>query len=153
SPDNVPPVVSISSPAQGATLKSGLVDVKGVVDDASATVRVNGVQADQSGTLYEALVRLPLGDQTIRAEAVDPVGNRAQAEVQVRIDATIPRVSITSPSNAFAGVVGSGTFTVRGTVDPPGTLVFVNGSPAQVAGATWSLSLSLPAGLHDLIAT
>ncbi|HVR74585.1 MAG TPA: carboxypeptidase regulatory-like domain-containing protein [Planctomycetota bacterium] len=152
-PDVSPPSIRIDSPVHGAILLRGSVRVRGTVDDPLAAVSLNGLIASRSGDRFEAELTLPPGPSALRAEAVDPVGNRSAAVIAVRVDASVPRVSITSPLDASTIVVGGGAVSVRGNVDPPGTPVRVNGSLARVSGSTWSAELSFPPGMHDLVAT
>ena len=150
-PDTTPPSVSIGSPSDGARLRSALVSVTGSVDDLSAEVRVNGVLASREGLVFRARVRAPLGDSTIRAEAVDALGNRSTAERRITVDAAAPRLALTAPPVPFVIAAPSSPLALAGIVDPPGTPVTVNGSPALVQGASWSAQAALSPGGHDLV--
>lgn len=150
-PDNTAPVVTITSPEPGAVSASGIIDVTGSVDDPTATVRVGGVLAVRADAGWSARVRLPPGEGVITAEAVDPVGNSGRAEVSITIDGTSPRVAITEPPGPVA-TVGSREVTLRGTVDPPGTPVTVQGVPAAVTDSEWSADVVLDEGLQDVVA-
>ena len=152
-PDTTPPQIAITSPSGGATLLSAHVEVTGTVNEPDAVVRVNGVLAALEPGGFRAFVELPAGNSVLRAEAVDPVGNSAEATAAVTVDDTQLRIAITSPPGSFSAAVDLGAFSVSGTVSPSGTPVSVNGVAAQVVGSAWSVNLTLPAGAHDLMAT
>src|SRR5204863_31702 len=123
-PDTTPPTVSISSPANGATV-SGTITVAA---NASDNVGVAGVQffadgapiaAEDTTAPYSVSVDTTTasnGSHTLTAVARDAAGNRTtSAPVTVNVsngpppDTTPPTVSISSPAN---GATVSGTITV-----------------------------------------
>src|SRR5438132_1206682 len=79
-PDTTAPVVTVTSPADGASVDQASVVVSGTVDDATSTVRVNGVDvhpaADGSWSVTIALVA---GSNTISVTATDAAGNQGTA--------------------------------------------------------------------------
>lgn len=152
-PDATPPAIAILAPANGAVLASGEVEVSGTVDDPEAEVRVGGTLAAIEGGTFRARVRLPPGPATIVAEAVDPVGNTARAEVSVTVDAALPAVAFVDPAGDPVAVVASERVSFRGTVQPSGAAVVVGGVPARVQGSTWTAGLELGAGWHDVAAS
>src|SRR5258708_5707746 len=123
-PDTTPPAVSITSPANGATVSATVT----VTASASDNVGVVGVQFSIDGADFGAEdTSAPYsiswntgtasnGSHTIAAVARDAAGNRTtSAPVTVTVsnapppDTTPPAVSITSPANA---ATGSATVTV-----------------------------------------
>lgn len=97
-----PPVVSISTPADGSLHFSSPVTVTGTVDDPTAKVTVNGVVA--TGTApFTASVPLPSGESTITARAVDLFGGVGtdSVEVTVLFPGLGPTVAISSPRDGF----------------------------------------------------
>ena len=150
----MPPIVTITSPTQSATLTTSRIEVVGTVNDPTASVEVNDVVASIDGGIFRAPLVLPVGLNTIRAVATDPVGNASQAEIQVTVDATLPVVRITDPVPVGGTIaVSNGTFRLTGTVEPAGTPVDVNGGAAVVAGGTWNADVVFSAGLHELVVT
>jgi hypothetical protein len=85
--DNVPPHVTITSPAPGAVVSAGPITVTGVVDDPSATVTVNSVVAtvNPDGTFTAEGVPLQEGDNVLTVVATDSCGNHGEATVTVRL--------------------------------------------------------------------
>lgn len=83
-PDITPPLVNITSPADGATLNASPIEVVGTVDDETAEVVVNGTPATLNGTTFTASgIVLTEGDNTIAATAVDPAGNTGTDTIRV----------------------------------------------------------------------
>src|SRR6185295_16373642 len=120
--DTTPPVVSMTAPANGATV-SGTVTV---IANATDNVGVTGVQFQLDGMNLGGLVTgagptysyswnsktAVNGAHTLTAVASDAAGNRATAagiSVTVNNDTTPPVVSMTAPAN---GATVSGTVTV-----------------------------------------
>lgn len=117
--DLTPPTVSITTPANGATL-SGASTIETATSDnvavSSVTFFLDGVLL---GSKNEAPFEFPLntfnisnGPHTLRARAYDAAGNNAlSAIVNITVfnDTTAPTVSITSPAN---GATVSGTVNV-----------------------------------------
>lgn len=92
--DNVPPVLTIDSPANGLETSSGNITVKGAISDATH-LWVNGKEVDIStlnGKPYQYTVQLSLGANPITVRAEDGVGNYAQRTI------TITRVSPKNPT-------------------------------------------------------
>ncbi|MFZ5877053.1 MAG: Ig-like domain-containing protein [Nitrospirota bacterium] len=85
--DNVPPSVTITSPAPGTVVTAGPITVTGVVDDPSATVTVNGVVATVApdGTFTAEGVPLHEGDNVLTVAATDSCGNQGATSVTVRL--------------------------------------------------------------------
>jgi Bacterial Ig domain/YetA-like protein len=135
--DTTPPTVSITAPANAATV-SGSVTVSA---NASDNVGVVGVQflldgvnlgAEDTASPYSATWNTTTasnGSHTLTARARDAAGNSASASVTVTVnnpDTTPPTVSITAPANAA---------TVLGTIT-----VSANASDANgVAGVQFQL--------------
>src|SRR6266496_3255821 len=106
--DTTPPTVSITAPANGATV-SGTISVSA---DASDNVGVAGVQflldgaalgAEDTAAPYSVALdttKVANGSHTLAATARDAAGNRASASVAVIVfnDTTPPPVSITAPA-------------------------------------------------------
>ncbi len=169
--DTTAPSVSISSPANGATVSGSVPVAVSASDTGSGVARVE-VRAD--GMLVGTDTSAPYtatwnatgaaaGAHTITATAVDVAGNSASASVQVNVpappDTTAPTVAITSPANgatvsgsvglaASASDTGSGVSRVEFRVD--GVLVGTDTSAPYTA--TWNAS-GAAAGTHTVTAT
>ena len=81
--------VAITSPANGATVRGPLLDVRGTTNqDLPVNVAVNGVEAAVAadGTFTAAAVPVLEGEQLLRATAHDSAGRTANAEITVRVD-------------------------------------------------------------------
>src|SRR5438093_673238 len=79
-PDATAPVVTVTSPADGATVDQASVVVSVTGDDTSATVIVNGVAVHPAADgSWSVTISLASGTNTISVSAVDAAGNRATA--------------------------------------------------------------------------
>lgn len=117
--DGAGPVVSITTPGEGALVATDTVAVTGSVSE--GTVRVNGVAAALAGGVFNAAaVPLAEGPNLLGARAVDAAGQVGRDRVRVERDSQAPRIAVTSPENGTpVGVQGSGPAVVEvsGVVD------------------------------------
>jgi hypothetical protein len=76
--DTTPPTIQIANPPDGLETSQSTVLIRGTVDDANATVLVNGqmLRPDASGG-WQTSVALLAGGNTVLVSAVDVAGNRA----------------------------------------------------------------------------
>jgi hypothetical protein len=81
-----PPMITISSPQDGATVNDTPITVTGSVSN-SAEVTVHGAAASVSGDSYSASIPLEEGSNTITATATDAYGRAAIATVTVTLPA------------------------------------------------------------------
>lgn len=142
--DNVPPLVRIVNPAEGATLTGAFaVDVEAT--DALSGIAVVELLVDGTvvGVTNVAPYRFNLeaaaftgGPHTVTARAIDRAGNRASASVSVMI--VTLRVTITTPVNDAR--VQAGVLLVRGSVEAAGEEVgvLVNSIPGAVQGTAFA---------------
>jgi Big-like domain-containing protein len=136
--DITPPTVSITSPANGATV-SGTITVTANASDnvgvAGVRFRLDGANlgAEDTSAPYSVswnTTGVAAGTHTLTAVARDAAGNtRTSAPITVTVnDSTLPTVSITSPAN---GATVSGTITVTAsasdTVGVVGVKFFLDG--------------------------
>jgi len=94
-PDTTAPVVTVTSPSDGATVDQASVVVSGTVDDVSSTVRVNGVDVHPAadGT-WSVTISLVAGSNTITVSAIDAAGNRASAATRsVTYQSPVPGIN------------------------------------------------------------
>src|SRR5580704_2329756 len=146
--DFTPPVLTITSPANGATLTSSPASVSGSVSDALsgvASVTCNGTAATvQSGT-YSCPVTLAAGANTISVQALDDAGNTSTQSLAVNLLAVTGFTPASAPEGTIVSVSG-GAF-ATGTAE-----VFLNQQgggtiDAPISGVTTnSLSFVIPSG-------
>ncbi|HET7486611.1 MAG TPA: Ig-like domain-containing protein [Acidimicrobiales bacterium] len=169
--DVVPPTVSITAPAGGATV-SGTVAVSGSASDnvgvsAVAVAVDGGAWATASGTSSWSwawsAAGVANGAHTIAARATDAAGNTSTTSATVTVsnpvaDTTAPSVAIGAPA---AGSTVSGTVAVSGTSSDNTSVarvdVAVDGGPYATASGTsswsWSWASSTVAnGTHTITA-
>jgi len=112
-----PPVVSITSPADGAV--AGTMDV---VLDAEVTSQPTGVSGTvpAGGGIITGVVALTEGSNQITITATDATLCEGSAAIGVTLDTTSPVLSIVSPEDGdnLGGLV---EFTADASDDPPGT--------------------------------
>ncbi|MEE9124540.1 MAG: carboxypeptidase-like regulatory domain-containing protein, partial [candidate division NC10 bacterium] len=132
--DTTPPVVTITAPPDQSLLNATPIAVSGTVDDDTATVTVNGVQATVSaGTFTAAGVPLQRGVNTLTATATDPAANVGTASIQVTLDTTAPQVTIASPVDG--STLNTNTPLIRITyADPAGAGLDLQSLVVQING-------------------
>ena len=135
--------VSISSPADSATISTSPVTVTGTVSIPSATVTVNGITATvTAGGAFSAAVPLNGGVNTITVTATA----EGQTSVTKSISVTYSGVAVQITSPAEGAVLHESPVTVSGTVSNPtsATRVTVNGVDAQITLATGAFFAEVP---------
>jgi hypothetical protein len=169
--DNVdaPPSVTVTSPAEGATVtgtvlvRASASDDKGVTEVAFS-VDGSPIGTDTDGTdgwsaSWDTLTELD-GSHTVSARATDTSGNTATDANAVTVDNTPPLVAVSSP---LAGATVSATIPVQATASDNQTVAsvqfFVDGSSIGTdtsASGGWTVSwntTTVPDGAHSLTAT
>ena len=83
--DHTPPVVTITSPLNGAVFNAGPIPVSGTVDDPSSSVTVNGItaQVGPEGSFTAEEITLVEGENVIRVVATDRCGNQGEDQILV----------------------------------------------------------------------
>ena len=101
---NQVPMVTITSPADGAVVRSGDVVISGtVVDDGTVTsVLVNEVPATLVDSTLTVTLPLDTGNHTLAVIAEDDVGEFGVAEGIVRVDGEGPQIDIQAPARGQA---------------------------------------------------
>jgi len=154
--DNDPPVISITSPANGATVSASPVSVSGTVSDALsgvASVACNGAAATVQGSSFSCSVTVTSGANTITATATDNAGNTSSASESVTFaNAAAPTITSFAPTSGPIGTeitLTGANFSANGTATPQVTLSQQGGGSigAPVASFTaTSISFVIPAG-------
>ncbi|MHA1978831.1 MAG: beta strand repeat-containing protein, partial [Candidatus Hodarchaeales archaeon] len=132
--DTVPPVVTITSPANASTFEFGSdVSYTYTVSDLSGTtivVKLDGVPIVDSGTISGLLV----GTYALTVEATDSSNNVGSDEIVFIIqDTTAPVVTITTPTNSSSFEFGSDVSYTYTVSDLSGTSVVVKINSAPIA--------------------
>jgi len=158
--DTTRPIVTITSPTQGATIGSANLTIQGRAIDASgiAYVKVNDSTAlFGPGDAWSLRVRLVPGANTIKAIAADSSGNRDSTSTTVTYDSTAtdttpPTIASVSPERD--SIVGSASFTVRVDVrDDNGikTVSIGNQAASAVSGSLYERVVSLVEGANSFV--
>jgi len=116
--DLTAPDLTLTSPADGALLASGTVQVMGTVtDDGMVTsVLVNGEAATLDAGGFTAAVELPEGTSVIEATAEDWTGKQSSTALVVTVDTTAPTIVLDEPARSLTN---QATARVSGRVTDP----------------------------------
>jgi plastocyanin len=163
---NLPPLVSISAPNNGAVFSAGQsITIRAAASDPDGTV--TNVDFFANGTKFGSVSNPPYtttlpnaaaGSYALTAVATDKLGaSTTSASVNITVDEP-PLVNITSPKDGDAFRQGTNVLVQAGASDPDGTVssveFFTNGaSVSLVSTPPYSLLLSnLAVGNYDLSA-
>lgn len=151
--DREQPVIEMASSGPVAYVNIPIFTVAGTVSEPVASVMVNGVNADVTGTDFSLSgVTLAEGANTITVETTDRAGNIGTVSVTIHLDTAPPAVRITAP--APGAFVNAPVIAVAGTLSEPECTVTVNGALAQVTGTNFNLKgLALAEGANTITAT
>lgn len=152
--DTSPPVVTITSPANGATLAEQPISLTGTVADASPIVglRIDGDPIFVASP-FSTTAALVEGPNTITVDATDAAGNVGSAQVSVTYQPSLA-LSIAIETPPEGALLSRDTVEVAGTVSDPTAAVAVNGVLATVTGQRWvAAAVSLEEGSNNLTAT
>jgi len=157
-PSTDPPVATITSPADDATVTSAQLTVWGAAssDNTITEVKVNGVNASTSNgfATWSCVVTLQEGTNTITVSTRDDQDNYdpQAAQITVSLDTSAPAVTILSPAEGAA--CPASEVTVTGTAsDLTGiSSISVNGVAASTSNgyADWTATVTLPSGQQTL---
>ena len=164
-PDTTPPVISITSPADGTSISTNTPTVTITYSDPLALVTSSGVDLsslhipiddvdrsnsftrDSTGAAFTFAAGAPLADglHTIVATVQDVVGNKGNAS-SVSFSVNGPIIQSLSPANGLIGasiqIIGQGF-----SATPANNVVVFDGVPATVTGATTTiLTVTVPTG-------
>lgn len=146
--DTTPPVIRITSPADGAAVTGDTVTVTGTVEDA-VFATVNGVTAKLgAGGSFSTAVPLEPGDNLVSVSARDRAGNFVTAHLSLTRSDLTSGVVITSP---LGGVTNRRTTVVSGRVLTPAKVktLTLQGKTGTQATALLTVSLD-PTGAFTL---
>ncbi len=159
--DMVPPVIAITSPANGTVTNKQTITVNGVIDDPLAIVT-----DDKTGTIiptvngaftYEFNTGSAEGTQYINIRATDGALNGDLGGIAIIRDTIPPQINTTLPAEGI--YLNSQTIDLTGTIadQNPGTLSVKanNGQPQplSISGKNYSGTVSLTVGSNVLLFT
>jgi nitrogen fixation protein FixH len=151
--DGTAPVLTLTSPAEGALVASETVNISGSVDDLSIlAVDINTTSVPVSDGSFSHAITLSEGEQTIVVVARDAAGNSISLERVVTIDLTAPVITITEP---FDGEnLGSDIVTVSGSIDDSAIeSVDINGTLISVTNGSFTGPVTLSDGAQTITVT
>ena len=135
--DQAPPLVSVTSPADGSLSPSASVLVSGAASDSGsgvATVSCNGTAATFSAGSFSCTLLITQGSLGISVTATDVAGNTTSTGITASLQP--PNLTITSP--APLALFNTQSITVTGTIDDPQATVTVNDVHATRNGGTFT---------------
>ncbi|MGB0384815.1 MAG: kelch repeat-containing protein [Ardenticatenaceae bacterium] len=146
---NQEPVVSITSPAEGAVLGVGEVQVSGTVTDDGTVVSVlvNDVAATINGNTFSATISLGSGNQVIEVVAEDDLGALGLASRVVSLDGDGPEITINAPDDAQSVYTLQPTIAIsysdfNGTIDTTSLLASLVNQNGTTTDITSDLTVS-----------
>ncbi|HEY6871276.1 MAG TPA: Ig-like domain-containing protein [Geobacteraceae bacterium] len=142
--DTKPPVITVTAPADKSYTNNPQLVVKGALDDATAVLTVNGVQAALNSTDFEQGVTLAQGLNTVTLSATDPAGNTAIKTVTITLDTIPPAVTITSPVSG--SLTNNPRVTVAGGISEADTTATIGDVPITVTNQAFSAAYTLAEG-------
>lgn len=107
--DITPPALEVSSPANGLETDAASVEVKGTAE-AGAKILVNGTEITNTNGQFTTVFNLNEGDNGIKVEAVDAVGNKTVKNLTVKRN-SVPAQPTTSFTLSGTKVDGGISFT------------------------------------------
>jgi RHS repeat-associated protein len=147
---SLPPVLTISSPMDGAILSSDSVLVSGrIASTSTVTLTINGTakSVNTDGTFSH---KMPIieGQNHFALIATDALGQRDSSQVSVVRDTRLPLVNIISP--AWTPYTTDSTIVIMGSVvDSSGLTLSVNGVYQQLDGiGSFQTPMSLAPGVN-----
>lgn len=151
--DRTAPVITITSPAAGATIAGPQVSVTGEVADALSgvtSISCNGTQAPVTGGHFTCTVPLVPGNNVLSFASTDAAGNTGTASRTVHQAGAAPTVQITEPENL--SFVNISPITVRGTVSDNASTVTVGGIATPITNGSFAVQVPLVEGNNNITA-
>jgi len=157
---NSPLSINILEPMTLITVASSPIALDGIINDADASLTVNGEPVAHNSGLFSVNVNLQQGLNNIVARAVNDGGQVTTSSISVYLDVTSPYITVESPKEgqvvyapiiAVAGLVND---IVRGTISEKQATVMVNGVQALVKNRSYfAENVSLIVGANTITIT
>jgi hypothetical protein len=150
--DKTPPLLTITSPSEGAVVNTSTTILQGTVSDALsgvATVKCGSSLATLSGSTFTCTRPLAQGTNSIQVQAVDTAGNTIALTRSVAF-VKPPQIKIMSPVNA--ALFNQSPVNVTGSVVDPAAHVTVNGIAAPVSGNNFLATVPVQEGISTITA-
>ena len=149
--DLAPPVVTVTSPSDGALVVSATLEVSGsVVDDGLvAELEVNGDPVELNGSEFAHQVSLEPGVNPVLIVATDTFGRQGYVSLSVTLDPVPPVVTLSRPVEGE--LTNQPALRVEGVAEDDNGLgsVTVNGQPVTIgSGGEFEASLTIAPGTN-----
>ncbi|HEY0036607.1 MAG TPA: hypothetical protein VGB66_07970, partial [Longimicrobium sp.] len=153
--DTEPPVLVVTSPADGLVTRDSVVQVTGTVHDRTAvTLNVNGIPAIRAADgSFAVAVPLAEGANFVSVTATDAAGNTSTVARAVTRDTQPPSITIAEPGEGTE--TAAETISVRGTVaDATPVTLTISGAAAPVsADGEFAGEVTLAEGANTVTVT
>ncbi len=151
--DQLPPVLTITAPADGTFLNTTATRIVGTVTDDSGlpvAVAVNGRAASVLGGTFNVYADLGEGGNELVAVATDATGKQATARIAVTLDSRPPTLEVAAPVPGQR--TNRDTVRVAGQAEDASGIVelLVQGAPAPLAGNAFVQDVALAEGANQL---
>ena len=131
--EGIPPVLSLSTLASGAVTSNPVLNIMGIVSDASgiASLTVNGADLTGQATLFSSAVPLAAGVNSVSVTARDGAGNRTTQTLSITHDALAPYLAVGTPADNSC--TDNPIFTVSGSATSGSVVTLgINGGSLQL---------------------
>ena len=148
--DTVAPVITIVTPAAGAIVNTPQISVSGSVNEADATLTINGSTVQMvNGAFSLTNFALHEGENLLVLSAVDLAGNRTSVTVPLTLDTVPPQINISAPLEQT--FVNTPQISVNGTLSEEVAELTINGRSVIPAGTSFALTdLALLEGMYEI---
>jgi RHS repeat-associated protein len=150
--DSTPPILTVSSPADGSVTNQPSTTVSGTVSDSTTVaLTINGVSTAIGGNgTFSSSLALIEGANAITLVATDAAGNKTTVVRNVRLDTAPPQLVVTAPQNN--SITNQKPIIVSGTVSDVTTVsLTINGNAVPIVNGLFSTSYTLTEGLNTFI--
>lgn len=145
--DQTPPVLNLTSPADGDYLTRPDVLLQGTMEQ-GATMFLNGVRLTIGGaSAFSIPAVLAEGENLLELREVDPAGNEVTLAITVTLDTGVPALDIVEPNSTR--VLSSNDFDIVVRTEP-GVTVRVENTSVVADEQIVRIPYSLPDGRHSL---
>ncbi|HEX9710465.1 MAG TPA: hypothetical protein VGB42_10940 [Candidatus Thermoplasmatota archaeon] len=145
--DQVPPELSLTSPADGAYVTTPDLLLVGTMEP-TATLYLNGVRLNIGGTSsFSIPAALSEGENSLELRAMDLAGNEAAVRFTLHLDTGLPSLDILSPDGSRPLAASSFTIVLR---TEAGASVKVGDVTVTATEPVVTVPYTLPDGRHSL---